>query len=64
MLDEIVTKGGEGLMLHRANSFYHSGRSDNLLKFKLWQDTEATVVEILPGKGKFSGMTDSFLLTD
>ena len=34
MLDEIVTKGGEGLMLHRANSFYHSGRSDNLLKLK------------------------------
>ena len=24
MLDEIVTKGGKGLMLHRDNSFYHS----------------------------------------
>ena len=34
MLDEIVTKGGKGLMLHRANSFYHSGRSDKLLKLK------------------------------
>ena len=37
MLDEIITKGGKGLMLHRANSFYRSGRSDNLLKLKPWQ---------------------------
>ena len=64
MLDEIVTKGGEGLMLHRADSFYHSGRSDDLLKLKPWQDTEATVVEILPGKGEFSGMMGSLLVTD
>ena len=34
MLDEIVTKGGEWLMLHRADSLYHSGRSDDLLKLK------------------------------
>ena len=64
MLDEIVTKGGEGLMLHRADSLYHSGRSDDLLKLKPWQDAEATVVEILPGKGKFSGMMGSLLGTD
>ena len=51
-------------MLHRANSFYQSGRSDNLLKLKPWQDAEATVVEILSGKGKFSGMMDSLLVTD
>ena len=64
MLDEIVTKGGEGLMLHGAYSLYHSGRSDDLLKLKPWQDAEATVVEILPGKGKFSGMMGSLLVTD
>jgi len=64
MLDEIVTKGGEGLMLHRADSLYHSGRSDDLLKLKPWQDAEATVVEILPVKGKFSGMMGSLLVTD
>ena len=64
MLDEIVTKGGEGLMLHRADSLYHSGRSDDLLKLKPWQDAEAKVVEILPGKGKFSGMMGSLLVTD
>jgi len=64
MLDEIVTKGGEGLMLHRADSLYHSGRSDDLLKLKPWQDAEATVVEILPGKGKFSGIMGSLLVID
>ena len=51
-------------MLHLADSFYHSGRSDDLLKLKPWQDAEATVVEILPGKGKFSGMMGSLLVAD
>lgn len=64
MLDDVVKKGGEGLMLHRADSLYHSGRSDDLLKLKPWQDAEATVIEILPGKGKFSGMMGSLLVKD
>ena len=64
MLDEIVTKGGEGLMLHQADSLYHSGRSNDLLKLKPWQDAEATVVEILPGKGKFTEMMGSLLVAD
>ena len=64
MLDDIVEKGGEGLMLHRADSLYHSGRSDDLLKLKPWQDAEATVIKILPGKGKFKGMMGALLVTD
>ena len=28
MLDEIVTKDGEGLILHRSETLYYSGRSD------------------------------------
>jgi DNA ligase-1 len=51
-------------MLHRADSLYHSGRSDDLLKLKPWQDAEATVIEILPGKGKFSGMTGALVVKD
>ena len=38
MLDEIVKKVGEGLMLHLPDSLYHSVRSDDLLKFKPWQE--------------------------
>ena len=64
MLDDIVKKGGEGLMLHRADSLYHSGRSGDLLKLKPWEDAEATVIEILPGKGKFSGMMGALRVKD
>ena len=64
MLDEIVKKGGEGLMLHRAESMYHSGKSGDLRKLNPWQDAKATVIEILPGKGKFSGMMGALLLKD
>ena len=56
-LDAVVRAGGEGLMLHRADAPYHTGRSDALLKLKPWQDTEAVVVGHVPGKGKYQDMT-------
>jgi len=55
-LDEIVRLGGEGLMLHRADSIYHGGRSQDLLKVKQWLDSEATVIGHRPGTGKYQGM--------
>ncbi len=55
-LDEIVRGGGEGLMLHLAEAPYVTGRSDVLLKVKPLQDTEAVVIEHIPGKGKYQGM--------
>jgi DNA ligase-1 len=54
-LDEVVRAGGEGLMLHRADAHYVTGRSDNLLKLKPFEDAEATVIGYVPGKGKYSG---------
>jgi DNA ligase-1 len=56
-LDAVVRAGGEGLMLHRADAPYLTGRSDALLKLKPWQDAEAVVVGLLPGNGKYHGMT-------
>jgi DNA ligase-1 len=53
--DEIVKAGGEGLMLHRADATYETGRSDTLLKMKPWDDAEAVVIAHLPGKGKHNG---------
>jgi DNA ligase-1 len=58
-LDTVVRAGGEGLMLHRADAPYLTGRSDVLLKLKPWQDAEAVVIGHLPGKGKYQGMTGS-----
>ena len=55
-LDEVVRGGGEGLMLHLADAPYVTGRSDVLLKFKPLQDTEAVVIEHVPGKGKYVGI--------
>jgi DNA ligase-1 len=55
-LDAVVRGGGEGLMLHLANAAYVTGRSDVLLKLKPLQDTEAVVIEHVPGKGKYEGM--------
>ena len=55
-LAEVIKAGGEGLMLHRADAQYTTGRSADLLKLKPWYDAEATVIGHQPGKGKFSGM--------
>jgi DNA ligase 1 len=54
-LAETVSNGGEGLMLHRANSRYAAIRSNDLLKLKPYDDAEAQVVGYLPGKGKYTG---------
>jgi len=54
-LEEIVRAGGEGLMLHRADALYVTGRSDNLLKLKPLEDAEARVIGYVPGRGKYRG---------
>ncbi|MDI1361882.1 DNA ligase [Methylotenera sp.] len=55
LLKQIVAQGGEGLMLHRADAPYVTGRSDVLLKLKLLYDAEATVVAHTAGQGKYKG---------
>lgn len=62
LLDEVVARGGEGLMLRRAGSIHRPGRSADLLKLKRFDDAEATVVGHLPGKGKYAGMLGALLL--
>lgn len=55
-LQRVSAKGAEGLMLKRIDSLYTAGRSDDLLKVKTHADAEATVLEHLPGKGRYRGM--------
>jgi len=55
-LNRVTKHGGEGLMLHRGSSLYKAERNDDLLKLKLFDDAEATVVGHLAGKGKYAGM--------
>ena len=54
-LEEVVNAGGEGLMLHRADAPYETGRSAALLKFKPLQDADALVVAHLGGQGRHAG---------
>ncbi len=58
-LDSVTAAGGEGLMLHAKTAAYRSGRSDDLLKLKKHEESEAEVIGYRPGKGKFSGMVGS-----
>jgi len=61
-MDAVVRAGGEGLMLHRADASYLTGRSDALLKLKPWQDAEAVIVGYTPGKGKYHGMAGALTM--
>ena len=61
-LNEVLRAGGEGLMLHLADAPYLTGRSEVLLKLKPLNDTEALVVEHLPGKGKYKGVMGALRL--
>lgn len=55
-LESLVAAGAEGLMLHHGAASYRSGRSQDLLKYKLYSDAEAQVVGHTVGKGKYAGM--------
>jgi DNA ligase-1 len=43
--NNIIAKGGEGVMLREPHSYYKIGRSESLKKFKPFFDTEVKVVE-------------------
>ncbi len=61
-LAKVVREGGEGLMLHRADAPWQTGRSDVLLKLKPHDDAEALVVAHKPGQGKYQGMLGALVV--
>lgn len=61
-LNQIVQGGGEGLMLHRADASWQTGRSEILLKLKPQMDAEAIVIAHETGKGKYQGMLGALLV--
>ncbi|KUM53472.1 DNA ligase [Rheinheimera sp. EpRS3] len=61
-LSELESNGAEGLMLHRQDALYKTGRSSDLLKLKTYQDTEAEVIGYRPGKGKYKGMVGALIV--
>lgn len=55
-LAQVVTQGGEGLMLHHGEGHYRSGPSPHLLKLKPQADAEALVLGHEHGQGAFTGL--------
>ena len=62
MLLQVVENGGEGLMLRQPESRYEAGRSNTLLKVKMFQDAEAVVLQHLPGAGRHKGRLGALLV--
>ena len=52
-LNNVVSRGGEGLMLNYEHAKYKVGRSANIMKLKRHDDAEATILKHIPGKGKY-----------
>lgn len=61
-LAEVEAAGGEGLMLHRADAEYVTGRSPALRKLKPLHDAEAQVVAHRAGQGKYAGLMGALVL--
>jgi len=55
--------GFEGSIL-RLNTPYKQGRSFGLMKMKDFSDTEATIIDFEPGKGKRKGTLGKFIMMD
>lgn len=55
LMEDILTKGGEGLMAREPRSSYEHGRSHTLLKLKRYRDGDATIIGYQEGKGKHKG---------
>lgn len=57
---EVVSQGGEGVMIRQPGSFYVKNRSSTLLKYKQFFDAECVIVGYKAGTGKYTGMLGSF----
>lgn len=54
-LARVVSLGGEGLVLHRADAPWQAGRSGTMFKYKPEPDAEAKVLGYRMGQGRLSG---------
>ena len=61
-LQEVISQGGEGLVLHWADAPWQAGRTEALFKLKPQADEEARVVGYQAGKGRLQGLTGALLL--
>lgn len=58
-LEEITSRGGEGVMINLGSSLYQNKRTDSLLKVKKVYSMDMKVIDVLPGTGKYEGLVGS-----
>lgn len=58
-VQDIIKEGGEGIMLRPNVLYWEPRRTASILKVKLTDVDEGIVVDIEPGKGKYTGMVGS-----
>ena len=63
-LKKVLAVDGEGLMIKDPNCEYIGKRTKKLLKIKVFQDTEGTVVGKEYGEGRLAGMMGVLLVED
>ena len=59
--EQVVSEGGEGIMMKHPTQLYEKGRSSNLLKYKPVYDRDAIIIDYKLGKGKYSSMLGAFI---
>lgn len=62
LLEAVVSKGGEGLVVRAPWAKYEACRSHNLLKVKPYDDAEGKVTGYIAGHGKYLGMVGAIVL--
>jgi len=58
---DILSNGGEGVMIKDPVSLYEDKRSNYMLKYKPCFDAEAIIIDYKPGNGKYSNSLGSFI---
>ena len=56
MAKDVISAGGEGIMLRKPGSLYEAKRSKTLYKIKEEDDMECIIVGYKPGSGKYTGV--------
>lgn len=56
---QYVAAGYEGIVLRHPDIVHSNKRDKNLVKFKLFHETDVIITDIIPGSGKYSNMVGS-----
>lgn len=56
-----VNEGYEGCVLRNPDNYYDFKRSDNLVKFKFFKESDLTIIDMIEGTGKYEGMLGAII---